>query len=101
LCKKDKISPKELPHLGEIADIEALIDHVPETNEALKQIKKEIRQKAEMTVEKKFIMKALVKNDWNITKAARKEGLQRTNFQTLMKKHNIKLPKKHQIDLCL
>jgi DNA-binding NtrC family response regulator len=92
LCEKDKITHKELPLLGEMADIEALIDHVPETNEALKQIKKEIRQKAVMKVEKNFVMNALMKNDWNITRAARKAGLQRTNFQALMKKHNIALP---------
>ena len=98
LCEKDKITQKELPLLGEMADIEALIDHVPETNEALKRIKKEIRQKAVMTVEKNFVMNALVKNDWNVSKAARKTGLQRTNFQTLMKKHNIKLPKNNKSD---
>jgi len=96
LCEKEEITHKELPHLGEMADIEKLIDHVPETNEALKRIKKEIRQKAVMKVEKNFLVNALVKNDWNITRAARKVGLQRTNFQILMKKHNIKLPKNTQ-----
>jgi transcriptional regulator with GAF, ATPase, and Fis domain len=35
----------------------------------------------------------LMKNDWNVTRAALKVGLQRTNFQMLMKKHNIKLPR--------
>jgi DNA-binding NtrC family response regulator len=98
LCEKEKITRKELPLLGEMADIEELIDHVPETNEALKQIKKEIRQKAVMKVEKNFIMNALMKNDWNITQAARKVGLQRTNFQTLMKKHNITLPRNTKPD---
>jgi DNA-binding NtrC family response regulator len=96
LCEKEKITHKELPLLGEMADIEALIDHVPETNEALKRIKKEIRQKAVMNVEKNFVMNALMKNDWNITQAARKSGLQRTNFQSLMKKHNIILPKNNE-----
>ena len=90
---KDKITQKELQLLGEMADIEALIDHVPETNEALKQIKKEIRQKAVINVEKNFVMNALMKHDWNISRAARKVGLQRTNFQALMKKHNITLPR--------
>jgi transcriptional regulator with GAF, ATPase, and Fis domain len=33
-----------------------------------------------------------MKNDWNVTQAARKVGLQRTNFQSLMKKHQVKLP---------
>ncbi len=98
LCEKDKISPKELPLLGEMADIEELIDHVPETNDELKRIKKEIRQKAVLNVEKNFVMNALMKNDWNVTQAARKVGLQRTNFQALMKKHQVKLPRSAKPD---
>lgn len=93
LCEKDKISPKELSLLGEMADIEKLIDHVPETNDELKRVKKEIREKAILKVEKNFVMNALMKNNWNVTRAARKVGLQRTNFQTLMKKHQVKLPR--------
>ncbi|MBU0768884.1 MAG: sigma-54 dependent transcriptional regulator [Proteobacteria bacterium] len=93
LCEKDKISPKELPLLGEMAGIEELIDHVPETNDELKRVKKEIREKAILKVEKNFVMNALMKNDWNVTRAAQKVGLQRTNFQTLMKKHQVTLPR--------
>jgi transcriptional regulator with GAF, ATPase, and Fis domain len=76
-----------------MGDIEQLIDHTPATNEELKQIKKEIRQKAVAKVEKNFVINALMQNDWNVTRAAQKTGLQRTNFQMLMKKHNIKLPR--------
>lgn len=92
LCEKDQITVKELPLLGDMGDIGQLIDHTPATNEELKQIKKEIRQKAVAKVEKNFVMNALMQNDWNVTRAAQNTGLQRTNFQTLMKKHNIKLP---------
>jgi DNA-binding NtrC family response regulator len=98
LCEKDKISPKELSLLGEMADIEKLIDHVPETNDELKRVKKEIREKAILKVEKNFVMNALMKNNWNVTHAARKVGLQRTNFQTLMKKHRINLPRSAKPD---
>lgn len=98
LCEKDKISPKELSLLGEMADIEKLIDHVPETNDELKRVKKEIRQKAVLNVEKNFVMNALMKNNWNVTQAARKVGLQRTNFQSLMKKHQVKLPQSGKPD---
>jgi len=93
LSEKDQITLKELPLLGDMGDIEQLIDHTPSTNEELKKIKKEIRQKAVAKVEKNFVMNALMQNDWNVTRAAKKTGLQRTNFQTLMKKHNIKLPR--------
>lgn len=93
LSEKDQITLKDLPLLGDMDDIEQLIDHTPATNEELKQIKKEIRQKAVAKVEKNFVVNALMQNDWNVTRAAQKTGLQRTNFQTLMKKHNIKLPR--------
>ncbi len=94
LCEKDKISLKDMPHLGEISDIERLIGYIPETNEDLKQVKKEIRRKSTDTVEKNFILHALEKNDWNITKASQSVGLLRPNFQNLMKKHQIKVPRK-------
>jgi DNA-binding NtrC family response regulator len=94
LCEKDKISLKDLPHLGEIGDIERLIEYVPETNAELKSIKKELRQKATDTIEKNFIIHALEKNAWNVTKAAQSAGLLRPNFQNLMKKHRINLPAK-------
>jgi transcriptional regulator with GAF, ATPase, and Fis domain len=44
------------------------------------------------------VMNELIKNDWNVTRAARKVRLQRTNFQTLMKKHNITLPRSAKPD---
>jgi DNA-binding NtrC family response regulator len=94
LCEKDKISLKDMPHLGEISDIERLIGYIPETNEDLKRVKKEIRQKSTDTVEKNFIIHALEKNDWNVTRASRSVGLLRPNFQNLMKKHQIKTPGK-------
>ncbi|MFH1991268.1 MAG: sigma-54 dependent transcriptional regulator, partial [Pseudomonadota bacterium] len=93
LCEKDQITLKELPFLGDSGDIEELIDAIPATNEELKQVKKEIRQKAIMKVEKSFVLNALQASDRNVTRAAQQVGLQRTNFQNLMKKHNIKLPR--------
>jgi DNA-binding NtrC family response regulator len=92
LCEADQITLKELPLLDDIADIDQLIDHIPATNEELKRVKKEIRQKAILKVERNFVLNALQKNDWNVTRAAKSTGLQRTNFQAMMKKHDITLP---------
>jgi transcriptional regulator with GAF, ATPase, and Fis domain len=91
LCDKELISLKELPFTD---DVEQLIERVPSTNEELKRIKKEIRQKAVGEVEKNFVLNALALNNWNVTQAAKKVGLQRTNFQNLMKKHGIKLQRR-------
>jgi DNA-binding NtrC family response regulator len=88
LCDKELISLKELPFTDEV---EQLIERIPSTNEELKRIKKEIRQRAAGEVEKNFIINALALNNWNVTQAAKKVGLQRPNFQNLMKKHGIRL----------
>jgi DNA-binding NtrC family response regulator len=91
LCDKEQISLRELPFTD---DVEQLIERVPSTNEELKRVKKEIRQKAVSEVEKNFVLNALARNNWNVTQAAKKVGLQRTNFQNLMKKHGIKLQRR-------
>ena len=89
LCESDQITLKELPIFGNGHDFGQLVDAVPSTNEELKRVKKEIRKKATDQVEANFIRSALDRCDWNITRAARETGLQRTNFQNMMKKHGI------------
>ncbi len=93
LCEQSQITTSELHLIGDMGDIEELIDATPATNEELKRVKKEIRQKAVIKVEKNFVINALKESDWNVTRAAQNVGLQRTNFQALMKKHNVKPPK--------
>jgi len=93
LCEKDQISLNDLPLQGELNDIDQLFENIPSTNEELKHIKKEIRQKAVRKVEKNFILNALVKNNWNVTLAAQSVGLQRSNFHNLMKKYEITIRK--------
>ncbi len=90
LCEADRIGPADLPAASEIG---SLIDQVPATNEELKDLKKEIRQKAVAQVEKNFLLNALIENHWNIARAARAAGLQRSNFQAMMRKHGIRKPR--------
>jgi DNA-binding NtrC family response regulator len=91
-CEGDRIGSADIflndSTLGEPAAQES----IPQNNEALKQAKKNIRMTAISDLEKKFLLNALEQNNWNVTKAARETGLQRTNFQNLMKKHGIVLP---------
>lgn len=95
-CEKEQITIKELPLLGVLDEIDQATHDIPSTNVELKQLKKEVRKKAVDKIEKDFILNALAKNDWNVTQAAQTVGLQRTNFQGLMKKHGVKLPKARQ-----
>jgi DNA-binding NtrC family response regulator len=93
LCDKENIGVQDLPFLNETGDLENLVEYTPSNSEELKSVKKEIRQKAVQKVEKNFILNALIQNNWNVTHAAQKTGMQRTNFQNMMKKHGIKLMK--------
>jgi DNA-binding NtrC family response regulator len=63
---------------------------IPETKEELKDLKKQIREKAVEEVEKAFLINALKKSDWNISKASRQVGMKRQNLQALIRKYNIK-----------
>jgi len=94
LCEKETIGLKDLPLLGEISDIENLFDNTPTSNEALKAVKALIRQKAVARVECNFLTHALSSNDWNVTRAAKAVDMQRPNFQNMMKKHGISLPRR-------
>lgn len=89
LCEGKRVTATDLG-LPEVAKTPAESStYVPQTKDELKRIKKEIRRTAVDEVEKNFLLQALSKNNWNISRAARETGLQRTNFQSLMKKHAI------------
>ena len=72
---------------------------VPRTGDELKRIKKAAREKSVERIEKQFVIEALKRNGWNVTKSAEDTGMQRPNFQALMKKYNIRVrDTEHGID---
>jgi DNA-binding NtrC family response regulator len=79
-------------HLMNIIDTapQAELD-APRTSDELKEIKKIARQKSVENLEKHFVLGALKRNQWNVTRAAEETGMQRTNFQALMKKYDIRI----------
>lgn len=66
--------------------------NVPNNINDLKLLKKRLIESYFGTIEESFLKQALEKSNWNITKAAKKVGMQRSNFSVLMKKHGIKSP---------
>jgi DNA-binding NtrC family response regulator len=80
---------------GHLVDIIGMVPHVdlnvPRTAEELKQLKKVARQKSVENVEKHFVLGALKRNGWNVTRAAEEVGMQRSNFQALMAKYDIRI----------
>jgi DNA-binding NtrC family response regulator len=64
---------------------------VPRDSEELKRTKKAAREKSVEGIEKAFVMEALKRNAWNVTRSAQDTGMLRANFQALMKKHGIRV----------
>jgi DNA-binding NtrC family response regulator len=64
---------------------------VPRTSEDLKRVKKIAREKSVEEVEKQFVLETLRRNDSNVTRSAQETGMQRSNFQALMKKYSIRV----------
>jgi len=79
-------------HLANIIDTRPRLDlEVPRTSDELKRIKKVTREKSVENIEKLFVLEALKRNAWNVTKSAEETGMQRANFQALMKKYDIRI----------
>ena len=79
-------------HLVNILDAQPLDDlNVPRTSEELKNIKKITRQRSVEKIERLFILGALKRNRWSVTASAEETGMQRSNFQALMKKYDIRV----------
>jgi len=67
----------------------AMHDSAPLNVEELKEKKRQIREQAVVPVEKAFVIGALERNNWNVTRAAEETGMLRPNFQALLKKLGI------------
>ncbi len=62
---------------------------IPKTLAELKAAKQTIIDEDYSPIEKAFLLKALKNAKWNVTQAARQVGMQRSNFSSLIKKHNL------------
>jgi DNA-binding NtrC family response regulator len=69
---------------------EILGNQIPLTSEELKEIKKQMREKAVEEIERAFVLSALERHQWNVTRAAEEVGMLRPNFQALMRKYNLR-----------
>ena len=62
---------------------------VPQDAIELKERKRLLREQAVVPLERAFLLSALERNDWNITRAAEEVRMQRPNFQAMLKKLGI------------
>jgi len=64
-------------------------NEIPTTLGELKSLKRDLVKDTSASIEKAFLVRALRAASGNITHAASKVGMQRSNFSALMKKHSI------------
>ncbi|MBS1115189.1 MAG: two component, sigma54 specific, transcriptional regulator, Fis family, partial [Nitrospirae bacterium] len=84
LCQGKTLLPEHLSPL-ELSPKEDIPRNILE----LKEKKKNLRLKSVEDIEKMFVMEALKRNRWNISRAASDVGMQRTNFHALLKKYQL------------
>lgn len=89
LCEKDVITKADLEMRIEEGEICHGYDTIPMSLRELKEAKKGVREQAVEQVERAFVLDALRKNNWNVSRAAEKTGMLRPNFHALMKKLGI------------
>jgi DNA-binding NtrC family response regulator len=63
---------------------------IPHTNEELKALKRQTHERTSSELERLFVLDALRRNGWNVTRAARETGMLRPNFHALMRRHQIR-----------
>ncbi len=90
MAEDELVSSSDLPTHGVSEEGFVKTDSAPKTAEQLKQTKKRLREKLVADIERKFLLEALERNNWNITNAAKDTGMDRRNFQNLMRKYNLK-----------
>ena len=89
MTDEEEIQPRHFPFsLQENHEEMAL--NVPKTSDDLRELKKHLRDKAVEEAERLFVLGALTRNDWNVTRSAKDVGMLRQNFQALMRKYNIR-----------
>jgi DNA-binding NtrC family response regulator len=63
---------------------------VPRTNEELKAMKRITHEQLCGQLERSFVLEALRRNQWNVSRAARETGMLRPNFHALMRRHGVR-----------
>ncbi len=97
LTRNKFIQPEDLEIQPSVNDSpEKNPEAVPLSAEDLKEIKRRVREKAVGQVERAFLLQALERNNWVVTKAAKDVGMLRPNFQAMLKKHHISI-KDHSV----
>ncbi|MDT8443135.1 MAG: sigma-54 dependent transcriptional regulator [Desulfuromonadales bacterium] len=90
LSHSDLLQRQDLEMPGDDQSSSLPADHaVPSDANELKERKRLLREEAVVPLERAFLLSAMDRNGWNITRAAEEVGMQRPNFQAMLKKLGI------------
>jgi DNA-binding NtrC family response regulator len=79
------LRPEHLPGAVRQAEAGGITDPVPRTKQELS----DAWSRARCEVERRFLLAALQRNGWNVTRTAEETGYSRRNLQLLMRKHGL------------
>ncbi len=89
VCEDDTLT---LEHYSEAMEDQLFLSwdgQVPANAEELKKLKAKLRRDAVRVVEREFLIEALRQSNGNVTHAAKTVGMQRRNFQNMMREHGV------------
>ena len=89
LCDADQIDLRHLPAEIRQATAPPTAAGLPQTWEEFKKLKQQVRDAAVQDLERRFLIEAMERAGGNITRAAERVGIQRTNFHALMRKYDL------------
>jgi DNA-binding NtrC family response regulator len=89
LAEEDIIQKENLELADSMEAAQSFDGFIPTNAEALKEMKRQIRDRSVESVEKAFVINALRRSNGNISRAAEETGMLRPNFQTMLKKLGI------------
>lgn len=90
VCESDTLTVEHYDSVMDKEQIDEWHGKPPMNCDELKEEKKMVRTSAVAKVERAFVIAALNRCRGNVTRAAEDVGMQRRNFQTLMRQHGIK-----------
>jgi DNA-binding NtrC family response regulator len=88
-CDGGAIEPRHLPMMVSRRTLPGEFP-VPKTNREFLELKKKLRESSIAELEREFVLEALQRNGWNVTRAASDVGILRPNFQLLMRRYGIR-----------
>jgi len=89
LCDAERIEPRHLPPEIRQSPIQNAPTEIPQTWQAFKTLKQQMRDNLVQQLECRFLTEALKRSEGNVSKAAEEVGMQRTNFHALMRKYDL------------